>query len=388
MKMEAQIRMANVDDIVPNKFQPRTEFVPEAIQELASSIKVHGIIEPLVVRRVQDKYEIVTGERRLKAAQMINLNSVPVIVVDMDDNEAAEVAVIENIHRSDLSPIEEAKSFKRILDKGYLTPEQLSARMGLSQPALNDKLKLLLLDESVQEALQKKDITEEHAKSLMRLTDKMKQVDLLNDIVANKLTVKQVDEEVEKVINGYKQDSSLVGGINSDNKIDIDLSSQLDNSQDVGTGITPTEYQYRSKIKDNGKKPLFFNELEESPATMEDPTLSFGFSTFKNNDEDIEDSIVDLDEELDEEVEKPTAVSEAYQEEIDTMYNFIVKTPRDLTKAIHKLLGQAVENGVDLKSEEFNFTDIYQVLIKIAKDKAEDEAAEKQDGVQAEVKVE
>ena len=376
MKMEAQIRMVNVDDIVPNKFQPRIEFEPEAIQELASSIKVHGIVEPLVVRRVQDKYEIIAGERRLKAAQMIGLNSVPVIVVDMDDNEASEVAVIENIHRKDLSPIEEAKSYKKILDKGYLTQEQLSSRMGVKPAVLSDKLKLLNLDEFVQEALQKNEISERHARSLLRLTDKMKQVDLLNDIITNRLTVKQVDEEVDKVINGYKTDNSLTGGINLDNKIDIDISGQLDNSQDVGLSITPTEYQYRSKIKDNGKKPLFFNELEEAPATMEDPTLSFGFSTFKNVDEDLEDSIVDLDEELDEEVEKPTAVSEAYQEEIDTMYNFNVKTPRDLTKAIHKLLQQAIDNKVDLKSEEFNFTDIYQVIIKIAKDKSEEEETE------------
>ena len=103
MKMEAQIRMINVDDIIPNRFQPRLEFDPEAIQELASSIKIHGIVQPLVVRRVQTKFEIIAGERRFKAAQMIGLDSVPVIVVDMDDNESAEVAVIENIHRKDFS---------------------------------------------------------------------------------------------------------------------------------------------------------------------------------------------------------------------------------------------------------------------------------------------
>ena len=204
MKMEAQIRMINSEDIIPNRFQPRLEFDPVALQELASSIRIHGIVQPLVVRRVQDKFEIIAGERRFKASQLIGLNAVPCIIVDIDDNESAEVAVIENTHRKDLSPIEEAKSYKKILDKHYLTQDQLSSRMGIAQSTLANKLRLLTLDEAVQEALQKNQISERHARSLLKLSDKMKQVDLLNMIIRDRLTVKQVDDEIDKILGKYK----------------------------------------------------------------------------------------------------------------------------------------------------------------------------------------
>ena len=370
MKMEAQIRMVPVDDIIPNRFQPRLEFDPEAIQELASSIKIHGIVQPLVVRRVQNKFEIIAGERRYKAAQMVGLDSVPVIVVDMDDNESAEVAVIENIHRKDLSPIEEAKSFRKILDKGYLTQDQLATRMGMAQSTLANKLRLLSLDEAVQHALQKNEISERHARSLLKLSDKMKQVDLLNDIIRDRLTVKQVDEEIDRILNGYKRDDAVTGSINVDSKTDIDLSKQLNNSDDLGDAVTPKEYQYRSKISEDANKSLFFNNLENAPATMEDPTLSFGFNTFKNQEKIDDNSMVDLEEELDDEVVSPSGVSEAFQEEIKNRFNFNVSSPRDLTKAINKLLQQSIDTGVEIRSEEFDFTDIYQIVIKITKEKA------------------
>ena len=116
-----EILEIRVEDIIPNRFQPRLTFDMEALNELANSIKEHGIIQPLVVRRLQDKYEIIAGERRYKAATLIGLSKVPCIVMNLNDNESAEVAVIENIQRKEMTPLEEAKSFKKILDKVYLT---------------------------------------------------------------------------------------------------------------------------------------------------------------------------------------------------------------------------------------------------------------------------
>jgi ParB family chromosome partitioning protein len=153
--MEAQIRMINVDQLVPNKAQPRTQFDTSSLQELASSIRSHGIVQPLIVRRLQDKFEIIAGERRLKAAELLGLQSVPCIICDIDDNESSELALVENIHRKDLTPIDEARGYKKLLDKGYITIDQLAARMGTTQSNLNDKIRLLSLDEAVQDALQK-----------------------------------------------------------------------------------------------------------------------------------------------------------------------------------------------------------------------------------------
>ena len=149
---DTRVLQIPIEDIIPNRFQPRLTFDNKSLEELALSIKQHGIIQPLVLRRVGDKYEIIAGERRYKAATMAGLASVPAILSDMDDNTSAEVAIVENVQRKDLTAIEEAKSFKALLEKGYMTQEELSKKMGLSQAAISNKLRLLTLDESVQQA--------------------------------------------------------------------------------------------------------------------------------------------------------------------------------------------------------------------------------------------
>jgi ParB/RepB/Spo0J family partition protein len=375
--MEAQIRMINSEDIIPNRFQPRLEFDPVALQELASSIRIHGIVQPLVVRRVQDKFEIIAGERRFKASQLIGLNAVPCIIVDIDDNESAEVAVIENTHRKDLSPIEEAKSYKKILDKHYLTQDQLSSRMGIAQSTLANKLRLLTLDEAVQEALQKNQISERHARSLLKLSDKMKQVDLLNMIIRDRLTVKQVDDEIDKILGTYKKEETVTGKINVDNKIDIDVTNINNESNDYNLSITPTEYQYRSKIDDkDDKKSIFFNNLENHPVTMEDPTLSFGFNPFKTQDIKADNNMLDLEDIIDDSDILDTPSEEETTQKEEKKINMDVYTPRELTAAVKTLLDLGTENGLDIKSEEFNFSDIYQIVIKVAKNPEEENQEE------------
>jgi len=126
-----------LEDIVPNRFQPRLTFDMEALNDLAKSIKEHGIIQPLVVRRLQDKYEIIAGERRYKAAAIVGLKKVPCIVMNLNDSESAEVAIIENIQRKEMTPLEEARSFKKLLDKGYLT--QGSGKKNGKKPIFNSK---------------------------------------------------------------------------------------------------------------------------------------------------------------------------------------------------------------------------------------------------------
>ena len=198
MNMEGQVVQVNLDDIIPNRFQPRIAFDEKALNELAASIKEHGIIQPLVLRKLGKKYEIIAGERRYKAATLAGLQTVPAVISNIDDNKSAEVALVENIQRKDLTPIEEARSYKNLLDKGYLTQEQLAKKMGLSQSSISNKLRLLNLDNSVQQALLDGKISERHARSLLSITDTEEQKKWLNKIVKERLTVKQLDEALKK----------------------------------------------------------------------------------------------------------------------------------------------------------------------------------------------
>ena len=189
----------NVNEIIPNRFQPRRQFDEDEIIELSESIRKYGVIQPLVVRPIADKYEIIAGERRYKASVLAGLDYVPVIVKNLTDKDSAELAIIENIQRRNLSAIEEALSYKKVLDMGYLTQEELAAKLGKSQPTIANKIRLLNLSDEVQEALLENKISERHARSLLRLTTGEKQNEMLNKIIQERLTVRKTDEEIDKI---------------------------------------------------------------------------------------------------------------------------------------------------------------------------------------------
>ena len=199
MNTESQVLNVPIEDIIPNRFQPRLNFDENGLQELADSIKEHGIIQPLVLRRLGDKYEIIAGERRYKAAKIASLTTVPAIISAMDDRKSAEVAIVENVQRRDLSSIEEAKSYKALLDKGYLTQEELAKKMGLSQSAISNKLRLLSLSEEVQKALMENKISERHARSLLQLSDLQEQEKWLETIMTERLTVRELDKRLKEL---------------------------------------------------------------------------------------------------------------------------------------------------------------------------------------------
>lgn len=208
MNLETGVLQVHIEDIIPNRFQPRLNFDEQGLKELADSIREHGIIQPLVLRKLGDKYEIIAGERRFKAAEMAGLSTVPAVIANIDDNKSAEVALVENVQRRDLTAIEEARSYQSLLDKGYLTQEQLAKRMGLSQPAIANKLRLLKLDEEVQQALLEEKISERHARTLLSLPDKETQREWLHRIINERLTVRQLDMELKKIINEEESDPS------------------------------------------------------------------------------------------------------------------------------------------------------------------------------------
>ena len=197
MQGEIQITNIDIDLLAPNKYQPRKIFNSESIKELASSIKEYGILNPILVRKKEDKYEIIAGERRYQAAKSIGLKEVPVIIKELDDQKTAEIALIENIQRENLNPIEEAKSYKEILDLTNLTQEELANKIGKSQSFIANKIRLLSLSEIVQIALLNKRISEKHARTLLTI-DKEKQEEYLNKIITNKLPVKELENLIKQ----------------------------------------------------------------------------------------------------------------------------------------------------------------------------------------------
>jgi len=195
-----------LDDIIPNRFQPREVFNDQALKELAISIREHGVIQPILVRKFGEKYEIIAGERRYKASTMAGLAKIPAIIKNLDDKESSKVALIENLQRRDLTPIEEARTYQKILDLDEMTQEQLAKTMGKSQSAVSNKLRLLSLPDEIQEALLKEEISERHARSLLNVNDKNVQVDLLKEIINNKMTVRELDSKI-KNLNGTTEES-------------------------------------------------------------------------------------------------------------------------------------------------------------------------------------
>lgn len=195
-----EVKKIRVSQIVPNRFQPRTIFNDDKIEELSRTIHIHGIIQPIVVREYgEDQFEIIAGERRFRAVSKLGWETVPAIVKNMNDTETASVALIENLQREELSPIEEAIAYGKLLELHELTQEALAQRLGKGQSTVANKLRLLKLPEEVQGALLDKKITERHARALIPLKNAEKQVQLLQEVVEKNLNVKQTEDRVNKM---------------------------------------------------------------------------------------------------------------------------------------------------------------------------------------------
>ncbi|WP_209703238.1 ParB/RepB/Spo0J family partition protein [Clostridium algifaecis] len=193
------IKKVNIDLIIPNESQPRKNFDKDKILQLAQSIKEHGIIQPLLLNKNKDenKYIIVAGERRWRAAKAANVKEVPAIIMDLSNKEILEISLIENIQRQDLNPIEEAISYKRLIDDFGLKQEDLANRIGKSRTAIANCIRLLNLDKRVQEYLINELISEGHARALLSIENKDLQYKLATNIIKNGLNVRQVEKLVK-----------------------------------------------------------------------------------------------------------------------------------------------------------------------------------------------
>lgn len=197
-----QIQDIELDKIVPNRYQPRREFSDDSIKELAETLDKDGLLQPIVVREDgEDKYEIIAGERRYRAAKSLNWETIPAIVNNMNDDQAASLALIENLQREDLNPIDEAKAYTNLMKLNDLTQTALAKDMGKSQSYVANKLRLLKLDDDVQKALVEGKITARHGRALLNLSDD-DQERVLKEIEEKGLNVKQT-EEIAKDVNAY-----------------------------------------------------------------------------------------------------------------------------------------------------------------------------------------
>ncbi|MFJ7972900.1 nucleoid occlusion protein [Psychrobacillus sp. NPDC096389] len=191
-----------IEKIVPNRYQPRTVFDETKIEELARTIHTHGVIQPIVIRKMEDeKYEIIAGERRFRAMSKLQWKEVPAIIRNLSDKETASIALIENLQREELTAIEEAVAYQKLLKLHELTQEALAQRLGKGQSTVANKLRLLKLPEEVQQAILKKELSERHARALMQIKEKELQLQLMDMTIENHWNVKQLEQKVEEIIN-------------------------------------------------------------------------------------------------------------------------------------------------------------------------------------------
>ena len=200
-----EIKELKITQLIANPFQPRTHFDEQKIDELAISIKNHGLIQPIVVRKSSgSNYEIVAGERRWRAAIKIGLQSVPVIVKILTDEETATIALIENLQREELTAIEEANAYQQLILLQSLTQEALADQLGKSQSSIANKLRLLQLCDEVKDALFRRKISERHARSLLKIVDREQQIKLMKEVVDKDLSVKQLDTKIKYLLEENK----------------------------------------------------------------------------------------------------------------------------------------------------------------------------------------
>jgi len=200
-KNESSIREIKITDIDPNPDQPRKQFDEEKIKELAESIKAHGVVQPVIVRPSGKRYILVAGERRWRASRAANKTTIPAIVLDLNEKEALEISLIENLQREDLNPIEEAKGIQEMIERLNITQEEAAECLGKSRPAVANALRLLQLSETIQDLLAEKKLSAGHARALLSITDEKKRNEIAEIIVKNNLSVRETEKLIQKIQN-------------------------------------------------------------------------------------------------------------------------------------------------------------------------------------------
>lgn len=262
-----------LDDIIPNRFQPREVFDEKALKELAVSIKEHGVIQPIIVRNVNGKYEIIAGERRYKASALAGMTKIPAIIRNLDDKESSKVALLENLQRKNLNPIEEARTYQKILEIDEMTQDELAKTMGKSQSSVANKIRLLSLPDEVQNALLKEQISERHARSLLNIDDPKKQKDMLKKVIDTKMSVRQLEDEIKSYT---QKEQTTINPINED---------IIDNNYINNSPLLPTSnVSNETTTSANYGRPFVSQSTEE----IADTSRFVTFGKDVDDDDDLE----------------------------------------------------------------------------------------------------
>lgn len=387
-----------VEDIIPNRFQPRLAFDEKELNELANSIIKYGVIQPIVLRSIGEKYEIIAGERRYKASCIAGLKKIPAIINNTDDNTSAEIALLENLQRKNLSVIEEAQSYKKLMDRGF-TQEDIAIKLGISQSAVANKMRLLNLPKEVQDALLYNRISERHARSLLSLNNEDLQKSLLHRITSEKLTVRQTEEAVSELLNRDKIQEELptdiqkflkpepivetkeqvIGNNPVEEYLDIKVpevvsiepeKSELTEYTDDTEIINP--FQNANNVNFNQSTSMNTNEISSN---METPFISENTSNYNNTSNVITSNETDNsiqnqtsneyfnlykfpeeEEVLEEKVDEDSLLNEYGEVNLPKVINKV----RDFVSSLDQVSSLIETSEVDL-------TDKYQIVIEINK---------------------
>ena len=293
MQREEEVVFLHLDDIIPNRFQPREVFDERPLKELAVSIKEHGVIQPIIVRQVNDKYEIIAGERRYKASALAGLTKIPAIIRNLDDKESSKIALLENLQRKDLNPIEEAKTYQKILELDEMTQEELAKTMGKSQSSVANKLRLLSLPDEIKQALLDDKISERHARALLNVKEPNKQQELLKEIIDQKLTVRQLEEKIKGT--NANDVSNVIGGVMAEptlEKVNLDDAKPV-SGQDNYVSDQPLIPSFSSTNNQEGSEPLLITSTGENLMDQNKETLNYqGQSTITTDNNDKQPLII------------------------------------------------------------------------------------------------
>ncbi len=408
-----------LDDIIPNRFQPREVFDEKALKELAVSIKEHGVIQPIIVRSVNGKYEIIAGERRYKASALAGLTKIPAIVRDLDDKESSKVALLENLQRKNLNPIEEAKTYQKILEIDQMTQEELARTMGKSQSAVANKLRLLSLPDEIQEYLLKEELSERHARALLNLDDAEKQKEMAKKVIDNKMSVRNLEAEIKEMTGKTKPKQEAASetpeviastkAFVNDNPLIPTAKVEEDKSNYGKVTIAPPEGEempsskfinYGEIDKEEEKTPMPIpnvitsidvNDVKEntndiksgessnsgnaldSLLNLGNPTSSIPANEFITPAEKIvkTDSLEDPAEDTSSEyfntsdlsnIELPPSIINPSEEENTGTYSI-----EEAVEKIKNTIEDLKKHGINLNADEMDFEKSYQMIIKIEK---------------------
>jgi len=247
----------DINKVEPNKQQPRKNFDEDALQELSESVKVHGVLSPLIVQDRDTYYEIIAGERRWRAARMAGLKKVPVIIKHLTEQEIVEIALIENIQREQLNPIEEAFAYKRLIDEFDLKQDEVAERVSKSRTAVTNSMRLLKLDQRVQDMVIEEKLTTGHARAMLAITDMEKQYEFAMRAFDEKMSVRDVEREIKKMLSDKKAPAK------EKEKLDPQLTAIYQETEERLKSVLGTKVNINAKDNKSGKLEIEYYSQDE-----------------------------------------------------------------------------------------------------------------------------